>query len=112
MLLSLLVHAKSLRFGIPAFILVGVSPHFFTGWLVWRLISSVFPRPVYERVDEMAYNSYQSLVTFFFETYNGTKVSEILMFEPLQFIYFTVSTAVDLLATVIYSIIELSILKF
>ena len=75
MLLSILLHTRSLRFGIPAFVLVGVSPHFFSSWLVWRLLSCLFPRRVYERVDEMAYNSYQSLVTFFFETYNGTKVS-------------------------------------
>jgi len=74
MLLSILVHTRSLRFGIPAFVLVGVSPHFFSGWLVWRLLSCMFPRRVYERVDEIFYNSYQSLVTFFFETYNGTKL--------------------------------------
>ena len=79
MLLSILVHTKSLRFGIPAFVLVGVSPHFFTGWLVWRLFSCVLPRRAYECVDEKAYDSYQSLVTFFFETYNGTKVCTLLI---------------------------------
>ena len=78
MMLSILVHTRSLQFGIPAFILVGVSPHFFTGWFVWRVLSSVLPRRGYERVDEMAYDSYQSLVTYFFETFVGAKVSIFL----------------------------------
>eukprot|EP00795_Rhopilema_esculentum_P007766 gene7766-13610_t len=74
MMLSIILHAQSLRFGIPAFIMVGVSPHYFAGWFTWRLISSILPRRVYERIDEMAYDSYQSLVTYFFETFTGTRL--------------------------------------
>eukprot|EP00112_Aurelia_sp_Birch-Aquarium-sp1_P009284 Seg205.15 transcript_id=Seg205.15/GoldUCD/mRNA.D3Y31 product="1-acyl-sn-glycerol-3-phosphate acyltransferase epsilon" protein_id=Seg205.15/GoldUCD/D3Y31 len=80
-MLSILVHTQSLRFAFPAFVLVGVSPHFFVSWLAWRILSGVFPRRVYEKVDEYAYDSYQSLVTYFFETYSGTKI--IFYGDPL-----------------------------
>ena len=73
-MLSVLVHTRSLRFALPAFVLVGVSPHFVVSWLALRLASSVLPRRVFERLDESAYDAYQSLVVYFFETYAGTKV--------------------------------------
>ncbi len=73
-MLSVLVHTQSLRFAFPAFVLVGVSPHFIFGWLTLRLATAVLPKRIFERLDECAYDSYQSLVAYFFETYAGTKV--------------------------------------
>ncbi len=73
-MLSILVHTQSLRFALPTCVLVGVSPHFFFGWLSLRLATVILPRRIYERLDELAYDSYQSLVAYFFETYAGTKV--------------------------------------
>eukprot|EP00794_Sanderia_malayensis_P004673 gene4673-5282_t len=74
-MLSVLVHTQSsLRFALPLVVLVGVSPHYFFGWLTLRLATAVLPRKVYEKLDDAAYDSYQSLVSYFFETYAGTEI--------------------------------------
>lgn len=73
-MLTALCYMQSLRFAIPEAMMLGVAPQYLTVWMSWRLLSSVFPRRVYERGDEFLYDMYQSLICFFFETYTGAEV--------------------------------------
>ena len=74
-MLTVLCYVHSLRFAIPAAAMLGVVPQYLLTWGAWRLLSAVLPRRVYERGDEFLYSSYQSMVSFFFETYTGAEVS-------------------------------------
>ena len=71
---TLLMPLASARSLLPPFILFGVTPHYYLGSTALRLFKCVLPEDVYEQVDHLMYHSYQSLVTYFFETYTGSKV--------------------------------------
>ena len=73
-MLSVLCHVHSLRFAVPAAVMMGVAPQYLSMWMAWRILSSVLPRRIYNRGDEYLYDMYQSLVCFFFETYTGAEV--------------------------------------
>lgn len=78
MLLSFIVHTHSLRYWLPATVMLGTAPAYVLSWGVWRLLSSVLPARLYHRLDDRLYCIYQSMVLFFFENYTGVEVSRLL----------------------------------
>lgn len=79
MLLSFVVHTYSLRYWLPATIMLGTAPAYLLSWGVWRLLSTVLPARVYHKLDDRLYCVYQSMVLFFFENYTGVEVSDPLL---------------------------------
>ena len=75
MLLSALVHVHSLRWVIPAAIMLGSSPTYITIWSGWRMLSSLLPQRFYIYGDDRLYSLYQRLILYFFHTYTTTEVS-------------------------------------
>ena len=74
MLNTILQHAVSLRSTVPIFLTLSVAPQYLFTWSVWRAVSSILPRRFYEYVDDKLYDTYQTMVVFFFENYAGTEV--------------------------------------
>lgn len=74
MLLSVLTHTHSLRWMIPATIMLGSSPTFFTIWSGWRVLTALLPLRFYVYGDDRLYSLYQRLILYFFHTYTATKV--------------------------------------
>ncbi|XP_030627690.1 1-acyl-sn-glycerol-3-phosphate acyltransferase epsilon [Chanos chanos] len=74
MLLSLVVHVHSLRYWIPAAVMLGTAPTYLLSWGVWRALSLVIPARRYHAVDDYLYSYYQSMVLFFFENYTGVEI--------------------------------------
>jgi len=72
---TLLMPLASAHSLLPPFVIFGVTPHYYIGSTALRLSKFVLPQDVFESIDHWMYHSYQSLVTYFFETYSGTKVS-------------------------------------
>lgn len=75
-MLTALGHIQLLRFVGPAVVVFGVAPYYLITWLAWRLASLPLSRRVFERGDEIMYDSYQSLICFFFETLTGAEVRQ------------------------------------
>ena len=75
-MLTALGHIQFLRFVGTAVVVFGVAPQYLITWLTWRLASLPLPRRVYERGDEFMYDTYQSLICFFFETLTGAEVRQ------------------------------------
>ncbi|XP_026113420.1 1-acyl-sn-glycerol-3-phosphate acyltransferase epsilon isoform X2 [Carassius auratus] len=73
MLLSLVVHTYSLRYWLPAAVMIGTAPAYLLSWSAWRLLSTVLPSNLYHTVDDCVYSAYQSMVLFFFENYTGVE---------------------------------------
>lgn len=94
MLLSLIVHTYSLRYCIPAAVMLGTAPVYLLSWGAWRLLSTVLPARLYHTVDDHIYTVYQSMVLFFFENYTGVEVSLLtLFFQKHQYILPTLLTS-------------------
>ncbi|XP_029451600.1 1-acyl-sn-glycerol-3-phosphate acyltransferase epsilon isoform X2 [Rhinatrema bivittatum] len=74
MLLSLVLHTYSLRYLLPAAVMLGTAPTYFLAWGLWRALSAVLPARLYHEVDDRLYTVYQSMVLFFFENYTGVEV--------------------------------------
>lgn len=74
MLLSLVVHSYSLRYWIPAAVMLGTAPAYLLSWSAWRLMSTVLPSKLYHTMDDRLYTIYQSMVLFFFENYTGVEI--------------------------------------
>ncbi|KAG8124181.1 putative 1-acyl-sn-glycerol-3-phosphate acyltransferase epsilon protein [Naja naja] len=74
MLLSLLLHAYSLRYVLPAAVMLGTAPTYILAWGAWRLLSTLLPARFYHQVDDRLYTIYQSMVLFFFEHYTGVQI--------------------------------------
>ncbi|XP_075874807.1 1-acyl-sn-glycerol-3-phosphate acyltransferase epsilon [Nelusetta ayraudi] len=74
MLLSFIVHTHSLRYWLPATVMLGTAPAYVLSWGVWRLLSSVLPARLYHKLDDRLYCIYQSMVLFFFEHYTGVEI--------------------------------------
>ncbi|XP_056616341.1 1-acyl-sn-glycerol-3-phosphate acyltransferase epsilon [Triplophysa dalaica] len=74
MLLSLVVHTYSLRYWLPAAVMLGTAPAYLLSWSAWRLLSVLLPSRLYHTVDDRAYSFYQSMVLFFFENYTGVEI--------------------------------------
>ena len=77
---SVLQQMVSFRSTVPIFLTLSVAPQYLFTWSLWRALSSVLPRKVYEYVDDKMYDVYQTVVVFFFENYAGTDVSCQLVF--------------------------------
>ncbi|RLW12186.1 hypothetical protein DV515_00000763 [Chloebia gouldiae] len=76
MLLSLVLHTYSMRYVLPAAVMMGTAPTYMLAWGAWRLLSAVLPARFYREVDDRLYTIYQSMVLFFFENYTGVQVGE------------------------------------
>ncbi|XP_043110927.1 1-acyl-sn-glycerol-3-phosphate acyltransferase epsilon isoform X1 [Puntigrus tetrazona] len=74
MLLSLVVHTYSLRYWLPAAVMLGTAPAYLLSWSAWRLLSAMLPSRLYHTVDDCVYSVYQSMVLFFFENYTGVEI--------------------------------------
>uniref|UniRef100_A0A8B9NC21 1-acyl-sn-glycerol-3-phosphate acyltransferase epsilon n=1 Tax=Accipiter nisus TaxID=211598 RepID=A0A8B9NC21_9AVES len=74
MLLSLVLHTYSMRYVLPAAVMMGTAPTYVLAWGAWRLLSAVLPARFYREVDDRLYTIYQSMVLFFFENYTGVQV--------------------------------------
>ncbi|XP_032070931.1 1-acyl-sn-glycerol-3-phosphate acyltransferase epsilon-like [Thamnophis elegans] len=74
MLLSALLHVYSLRYVLPAAVMLGTAPTYILAWGAWRLLSALLPARFYPRVDDRLYTLYQSMVLFFFENYTGVQI--------------------------------------
>lgn len=74
MLLSLVLHTYSMRYFLPAAVMMGTAPTYVLAWGAWRLLSAVLPARFYREVDDRLYTIYQSMVLFFFENYAGVQV--------------------------------------
>ena len=74
---TILQQAVSFRSTVPIFLTLSVAPHYLFAWSLWRAVSSILPRNVYEYVDDKLYDTYQTMVVFFFENYAGTEVSHV-----------------------------------
>ncbi|XP_067840113.1 1-acyl-sn-glycerol-3-phosphate acyltransferase epsilon isoform X3 [Heptranchias perlo] len=74
MLLSLVVHTHSLRYWLPAAVMMGTAPVYLLTWAAWRLLSLLLPARLYHIMDDRLYTIYQSVVLFFFESYTGVEI--------------------------------------
>lgn len=74
MLLSVVVHTYSLRYWLPAVVMLGTAPAYLLSWSIWRLLATVLPTRLYHTVDDRAYSLYQSMILFFFENYTGVEI--------------------------------------
>lgn len=74
MLLSAVLHTYSLRYMLPATLMLGTAPTYLLAWGCWRALSAVLPESLYRRGDDRLYNIYQSMVLFFFQHYTGVQV--------------------------------------
>uniref|UniRef100_A0A8C3CYH3 1-acylglycerol-3-phosphate O-acyltransferase 5 n=1 Tax=Cairina moschata TaxID=8855 RepID=A0A8C3CYH3_CAIMO len=74
MLLSLVLHTYSMRYFLPAAVMMGTAPTYVLAWGAWRLLSALLPARFYREVDDRLYTIYQSMVLFFFENYTGVQV--------------------------------------
>ncbi|KAM3851035.1 1-acyl-sn-glycerol-3-phosphate acyltransferase epsilon [Vipera latastei] len=74
MLLSLVLHTYSMRYVLPAAVMMGTAPTYILAWGAWRLLSTLLPARFYHQVDDRLYTVYQSMVLFFFENYTGVQI--------------------------------------
>uniref|UniRef100_A0A8D0BXA1 Phospholipid/glycerol acyltransferase domain-containing protein n=1 Tax=Salvator merianae TaxID=96440 RepID=A0A8D0BXA1_SALMN len=74
MLLSLVLHTYSMRYVLPAAVMMGTAPTYVLAWGAWRLLSTLLPARIYHQVDDRLYTVYQSMVLFFFENYTGVQI--------------------------------------
>ncbi|CAH2248628.1 1-acyl-sn-glycerol-3-phosphate acyltransferase epsilon [Pelobates cultripes] len=74
MLLSAVLHTYSLRYMLPAALMLGTAPTYLLAWGCWRALSTILPQRVYWRVDDRLYTMYQSMVLFFFQHYTGVQI--------------------------------------
>ncbi|XP_052007649.1 1-acyl-sn-glycerol-3-phosphate acyltransferase epsilon-like isoform X1 [Xyrauchen texanus] len=74
MLLSLVVHSYSLRYWLPAAVMLGTAPAYLLCWSACRLLTALLPARLFHTVDDRVYSVYQSMVLFFFENYTGVEV--------------------------------------
>lgn len=74
MLLSLVLHTYSMRYVLPAAVMLGTAPTYMLAWGAWRLLAALLPARFYHEVDDRLYTLYQSMVLFFFENYTGVQV--------------------------------------
>jgi len=62
------------RYIFASSILFGSAPSYFLFWAVWRGISLLLPKWMYQTGDDFFYSMYQRMVVFFFEHCTGQKV--------------------------------------
>ncbi|MEE6476638.1 hypothetical protein FKM82_011154 [Ascaphus truei] len=74
MLLSAVLHTYSLRYLLPAALMLGAAPPYLLAWGCWRALSTMLPERLYRRGDDQLYTVYQSMVLFFFQHYTGVQI--------------------------------------
>ncbi|KAG8444934.1 hypothetical protein GDO86_009914 [Hymenochirus boettgeri] len=74
MLLSVVLHTYSLRYFLPAALMLGTAPTYLLAWSCWSALSTVLPERLYRKGDDRLYTVYQSMVLFFFQHYTGVQV--------------------------------------
>lgn len=73
-MLSILVHAQSVRWLFPAAAMLSAAPIHITVWTAVRLLTLPLPRRVYRALDDSLYSTYQRYVLFFMRCYTGAEV--------------------------------------
>lgn len=73
-MITLLQQAFCLRLSVPIVLTLSVAPQYLCAWSIWRVLSTFFPRRVFEYVDEIMYDSYQTLIVFFLEPSANTEL--------------------------------------
>nr|XP_022313315.1 1-acyl-sn-glycerol-3-phosphate acyltransferase epsilon-like [Crassostrea virginica] len=73
-MLSIIVHAQSLRWLFPAAAMLSAAPIHITAWAAARFLSLPLPRRVYRAVDDALYSTYQRYVLFFMHCYTGAQI--------------------------------------
>lgn len=73
-MLSILVHAQSVRWLFPAAAMLSAAPIHITVWTAVRLLTLPLPRRVYRALDDSQYSTYQRYVLFFMRCYTGAEV--------------------------------------
>ena len=63
-----------LRYAFSTAIIIGSAPHFFWFHIGLKGFSIFLPHWIYQKLDDMTYNIYQSMVLFFFENCVGLDV--------------------------------------
>ncbi|XP_021375347.1 1-acyl-sn-glycerol-3-phosphate acyltransferase epsilon-like [Mizuhopecten yessoensis] len=74
LMLSIIVHLHSIRWAIPAVVMVGSAPFFLGLWGGIRLVTSILPRKCYRTGDDYLYTIYQRMVIFFFYHVSGVEL--------------------------------------
>ncbi|XP_032628475.1 1-acyl-sn-glycerol-3-phosphate acyltransferase epsilon isoform X3 [Chelonoidis abingdonii] len=85
MLLSLVLHTYSMRYVLPAAVMMGTAPTYVLAWGAWRLLSALLPARFYRELDDRFYTIYQSMVLFFFERYTGVQHGGIYVKRSARF---------------------------
>ncbi|XP_030411434.1 1-acyl-sn-glycerol-3-phosphate acyltransferase epsilon isoform X2 [Gopherus evgoodei] len=85
MLLSLVLHTYSMRYVLPAAVMMGTAPTYVLAWGAWRLLSTLLPARFYRELDDRFYTIYQSMVLFFFERYTGVQHGGIYVKRSARF---------------------------
>ncbi|XP_052688152.1 1-acyl-sn-glycerol-3-phosphate acyltransferase epsilon-like [Crassostrea angulata] len=73
-MLSILVHAQSVRWLFPAAAMLSAAPIHITVWTAVRLLTLPLPRRVYRALDDSLYSTYQRYVLFFMRCYTGAEI--------------------------------------
>ncbi|XP_065669967.1 1-acyl-sn-glycerol-3-phosphate acyltransferase epsilon isoform X2 [Hydra vulgaris] len=71
---TFLLPLASFRSLVPPTILFGLAPHYFLINSSAQILKLFLPPTVNEKIDEFIYHTYQSLVTYFFSTFVGSKI--------------------------------------
>nr|XP_047125471.1 1-acyl-sn-glycerol-3-phosphate acyltransferase epsilon isoform X1 [Hydra vulgaris] len=71
---TFLLPLASFRSLVPPTILFGLAPHYFLINSSAQILKLFLPPTVNEKIDEFIYHTYQSLVTYFFSTFIGSKI--------------------------------------
>ncbi|XP_039388421.1 1-acyl-sn-glycerol-3-phosphate acyltransferase epsilon isoform X3 [Mauremys reevesii] len=85
MLLSLVLHTYSMRYVLPAAVMMGTAPTYVLAWGAWRLLSALLPARFYRELDDRFYTIYQSMVLFFFERYTGVQHGGVYVKRSARF---------------------------
>ncbi|MEE6476640.1 hypothetical protein FKM82_011154 [Ascaphus truei] len=85
MLLSAVLHTYSLRYLLPAALMLGAAPPYLLAWGCWRALSTMLPERLYRRGDDQLYTVYQSMVLFFFQHYTGVQMYLVVFPEGTRY---------------------------
>lgn len=69
---------RAIRWIPPGVTILGSSCSFLNFWAAIRALTWPFPRWVYTQLDQMLYSNYQAMVGFWYETWSGVEVRELL----------------------------------
>ncbi|XP_033738256.1 1-acyl-sn-glycerol-3-phosphate acyltransferase epsilon-like [Pecten maximus] len=73
-MLSVVVYLHSVRWALPAVVMVGTAPFFVGLWGGIRLVTSILPKGCYRKADDFLYTIYQRMTIFFFYHVSGVEL--------------------------------------